>query len=363
MAKRTRRKTALSHKRRQAPGTAPGTLSAPPDAPRPIIHVIAYDADSCDEQPLQSASEIAPLLKTGKSLWVDVQGVGDAEEIRKLGELFNLHLLSLEDVLNLHQRPKVECFENYIYCVLRMPELGSPVRLEQMSVFLGKNFVITVQEDPGDPLDPVRDRLRQSRGRIRGLGSDYLAYAILDAIVDHYFPVMEAFADRIDELEDSVLGPNGPDVLSTLQGVRRDLLLLRRAVWPLREMLGTLAREECSHLIDEKTAPYLRDCQDHAAQLADVLESCRELSTSLMDTYLSSLAVRTNEVMRVLTIMSTIFIPLTFIAGIYGMNFDPSTSPLNMPELRWTFGYPFSLGLMAVTAIGLLYFFRRKGWL
>lgn len=363
MARRTRRKTELSHKRRQAPGTAPGTLTTPPGAPRPTIRVLSYDADTCEEYPVKSASDIAPLLQSGKSLWVDVQGVGDAEEIRKLGEVFNLHLLSLEDVLNLHQRPKVDSFDNYIYCVLRMPEMGVPVRLEQMSVFLGKGFVVTVQEDPGDPLNPVRERLRASRGRIRALGSDYLAYSILDAIVDHYFPVMEAFADRIDELEDNVLGSSNPDILSTLQAIRRELLLLRRAVWPLREMLGTLAREECSHLIDERTAPYLRDCQDHAAQLMDVLENCRELSTALMDAYLSSVALRTNEVMRVLTIMSTIFIPLTFIAGIYGMNFDPSTSPLNMPELRWTFGYPFSLALMLTTAVGLVTFFRRKGWL
>lgn len=327
------------------------------------MRVISYDADSLTEHQIAHAAELVPFVRADRSLWVDVQGVGDAEEIRKLGEIFGLHLLSLEDVLNLHQRPKVDSYDTYIYCVLRMPESGTPVRLEQMSVFLGKNFVITVQEDPGDPLDPVRERLRNSRGKIRSLGSDYLAYAILDAIVDHYFPVMEGFADRIDELEDDVLSGTSPNILASLQEVRRELLLLRRAVWPLREMVGSLAREECSHLIDEKTAPYLRDCQDHAAQLMDMLENCRELSSALMDAYLSSVSLRTNEVMRVLTIMSTIFIPLTFIAGIYGMNFDPSTSSLNMPELRWTYGYPFSLSLMAATAIGLVYFFRRKGWL
>jgi magnesium transporter len=324
---------------------------------------MSYDHDSCVERTVQGLDEIAELRGQGRWLWVDVQGVGDAEQIRRLGEIFGFHLLSLEDVLNLHQRPKVDTFDDYVYCVLRMPEYRVPLRLEQMSVFFGKDFVVTFQEDPGDPLDPVRERLRHNRGRIRSMGSDYLAYSIIDAIVDHYFPVLESFADRIDQLEEDVLAAHAPEVLGLLQDIRRELLLLRRAVWPLREMIGNLAREECMDLVSERTQPYLRDCQDHAAQLMDVLENCRELSTALMDAYLSSVALRTNEVMRVLTIMSTIFIPLTFIAGIYGMNFDPSASPLNMPELRWSMGYPFALGTMAVTALLLLGFFRRKGWL
>lgn len=364
MARRTRSKRSqISEKRRHSPGTAPGTLVAPPGSPKPNVRVLAYDGDACDEAIVGTVEQIAKLREGGRGLWVDVQGVGDAEFVRQLGELFNLHLLSLEDVLNLHQRPKVDTFDHYIYCVLRMPEFGIPLRLEQMSVFFGKDFVLTFQEDPGDPLDPVRERLRHNRGRIRGLGSDYLAYAIIDAIVDHYFPVLESFADRIDELEEDVLSASAPNVLSSLQDIRRDLLLLRRAVWPLREMIGTLARDECEALVSQKIVPYLRDCQDHAAQLMDVLENCRELSMTLMDAYISSVALRTNEVMRVLTIMSTIFIPLTFIAGIYGMNFDPSTSPLNMPELRWYLGYPFALSLMGVTAVVLVFFFRRKGWL
>jgi len=325
--------------------------------------VLSYDGDDCDEREIASVQQLVELRKMGRGLWVDVQGVGDADLVKQLGELFGFHLLSLEDVLNLHQRPKVEAFDSYIYCVLRMPDFGVPLRLEQMSVFFGKDFVVTFQEDPGDPLDPVRERLRHNRGRIRGFGADYLAYAIIDAIVDHYFPVLESFADRIDELEDDVMNSSNPDVLATLQDIRRELLLLRRAVWPLREMIGTLARDECEDLVSEKIRPYLRDCQDHAAQLTDVLESCRELSTALMDAYISSVALRTNEVMRVLTIMSTIFIPLTFVAGIYGMNFDPSTSPLNMPELRWYYGYPFALGLMVITAVVLVFFFRHKGWL
>ncbi len=364
MARRTRsRRSKISEKRRHAPGTAPGTLVAPPGAPKPLVRVLSYHSDLFEEHVVERAEQVARLRRKEHGLWVDVQGVGDAELVRELGELFGLHMLSLEDVLNLHQRPKVETFDQYIYCVLRMPEFGVPLRLEQMSVFFGKDFVLTFQEDPGDPLEPVRERLRHNRGRIRSLGPDYLAYAIIDAIVDHYFPVLEAFADRIDELEEAVLGASSAHVLAPLQDVRRELLLLRRAVWPLREMIGSLARDPCENLISTKTVPYLRDCQDHAAQLMDVLESCRELSTALMDAYISSVALRTNEVMRVLTIMSTIFIPLTFIAGIYGMNFDPSTSPLNMPELRWSLGYPFALALMAITAVSLVFFFRRKGWL
>ncbi|MFT3923412.1 MAG: magnesium/cobalt transporter CorA [Myxococcales bacterium] len=325
--------------------------------------MLSYGSDDCHEQEVKSVEQLAAMRTEGRGLWVDVQGVGDAEMIGQIGDLFGFHMLSLEDVLNLHQRPKVEAFDHYIYCVLRMPEFGVPLRLEQMSVFFGKDFVVTFQEDPGDPLDPVRERLRHNRGKIRGYGPDYLAYAIIDAIVDHYFPVLESFADRIDELEEDVLSASTPNVLSMLQDIRRDLLLLRRAVWPLREMIGTLARDECEVLVSDKIRPYLRDCQDHAAQLTDVLENCRELSTALMDAYISSVALRTNEVMRVLTIMSTIFIPLTFIAGIYGMNFDPSTSPLNMPELQWYLGYPFALATMAITAVVLVFFFRRKGWL
>jgi len=358
-----RAKLGLSPKRRAKPGTSPGTLVAPPDASSSVVRVLAYGTDHCEERDRATVDDVARLKREGHKLWVDVQGVGDAELVRQLGELFGFHSLALEDVLNVHQRPKVDDYGEHVYCVLRMPENRVPLRLEQISVFFGKDFVVTFQEDPGDPLDPVRERLRSGRGRARIGGSDYLAYAILDAIVDHYFPVLEKFADRIDQLEEEILGEGHIDLIGGLQDIRRELLLLRRAVWPLREMIGSLAREEFSELVSEATIPYLRDCQDHTAQLMDVLDNCRELSTTLMDAYLSTVALRTNEVMRVLTIIATLFIPLTFIAGIYGMNFDVSVSPLNMPELRWYFGYPFALSTMLVTAIVLLLFFRRKGWL
>lgn len=359
-----RHKLKLSPKRRTLPGTAPGTLSAPPDAPKSLVRLLAYNEDSFEELPQCGLDEVARLKQTGKTLWVDVQGVGDVEVVQRVGELFGFHSLALEDVLNLHQRPKVEAYGDHIYCVLRMPDYrDGRLRLEQMSVFFGKDFVVTFQEDPGDPLDPVRERLRVGRGRVRSAGTDYVAYAILDAIVDHYFPVLEAFADRIDLLEEQVLGGGRVDLIGGLQDIRRELLLLRRAVWPLREMIGSLVREEGSELVSEATKPYLRDCQDHSAQLMDVLDNCRDLSTTLMDAYLSTVALRTNEVMRVLTIISTIFIPLTFIVGVYGMNFDVSSSPFNMPELRWYYGYPMVLLAMLLIAMGLLMFFRRKGWL
>ncbi len=356
-------KLGLSPKRRARPGESPGTLVAPVGASTPVVRLLAYGADYCEEREQASIDDIARLKRAGHTLWVDVQGVGDAELVRLLGELFGFHALALEDVLNVHQRPKIDDYGDHAYCVLRMPEHGARLRLEQISVFFGKNFVVTFQEDPGDPLDPVRERIRSGRGRVRVSGADYLAYTILDAIVDHYFPVLEQFADRIDQLEEEILGEGHIDLIGGLQDIRRELLLLRRAVWPLREMVGSLAREEFSDLVSEATIPYLRDCQDHTAQLMDVLDNCRELSTTLMDAYLSTVALRTNEVMRVLTIIATLFIPLTFIAGIYGMNFDSSASPLNMPELRWYFGYPFALGTMLVTAIILLSFFRSKGWL
>jgi len=358
-----RARLGLSPKRRTKPGTSPGTLIAPAGAAPPLVRLLAYHPDHCEFFEQTTLAEIASVRRSRRKVWVDVQGVGDAEIVRQIGELFGFHPLALEDVLNVHQRPKVDDYGDHVYCVLRMPEQRVPLRLEQMSVFFGKDFVVTFQEDPGDPLDPVRERLRAGRGKARSSGSDYLAYAILDAIVDHYFPVLEGFADRIDQLEEQVLGQGHDEVIGALQEIRRELLLLRRAVWPLREMIGSLSREEFSDLVSEATRPYLRDCQDHTAQLMDVLDNCRDLSTTLMDAYLSTVALRTNEVMRVLTIISTIFIPLTFIVGVYGMNFDAEASPLNMPELHWYYGYPFVLGCMLVTALGLVHFFRTKGWL
>jgi len=266
-------------------------------------------------------------------------------------------------VLSVHQRPKIEQYGEYYFIVTRMVRLGEHLETEQLSLFLGKNFILTFQEGrPGDCLDLIRERIRQKGGRIREAGLDYLAYALLDAIVDCYFPILEEYGERLEAFEDEILTRPYGDTVARIHEIKRNLLTLRRAIWPQRETFNTLLRDELP-LVTNETRLYLRDCYDHVTQLIDLIETYRELGADLIDVYLSSISNRTNEIMRVLTVISTIFIPLTFIAGVYGMNFNPSASPWNMPELNWFWGYPLSLLLMAVVAFGQLIFFRRRGWL
>jgi magnesium transporter len=227
---------------------------------------------------------------------------------------------------------------------------------------LGENFVLTFQEGGGDCFDPVRKRLRRKRGRIRDVGADYLAYALLDAVIDGFYPVLEDCGERLGVLEDEIIGAPSGAAVTDVHDLKHDLLTLRRAIWPQREMINTLLRDE-SELVSAATRIYLRDCYDHAVQLMDIVETYREIASALVDVYLSSVSARLNEIMKVLTIIATIFIPLSFIASVYGMNFDRNASPLNMPELGWRYGYVFSLALMLAIALGLLYYFRRRGWL
>ena len=234
--------------------------------------------------------------------------------------------------------------------------------MEQFSLFLGPNFVLTFDEQPGDCFDPVRERVRRKHGRVREAGADYLAYALLDTIVDCYFPLLERYGEQLEDLEETIISQPNHTVVAAIHDIKRDLLSLRRAIWPQRETFNTLLRDKTPLLTDE-TRLHLRDCYDHTVQLIDLIETYRELGADLMDIYLSSVSNRTNETMRVLTVIATIFIPLTFIAGVYGMNFNAGTSPWNMPELGWYWGYPLVLGLMAMVAAGQLFFFWRKGWL
>lgn len=349
-------------RKRLAPGASPGTLVADPNAPKPVIQAMVYDDRKLDEIAIKDASELAPHYASGRKIWVNVDGLGDVETVRKIGDIFGLHPLALEDVLNVHQRAKCEHYGEHTFIVLRMACQDAQLETEQVSIFLGEKFVITFQEGiEGDSFGPVRDRLRKGGGLSRKAGPDYLAYALIDAVVDHYFPVIERFGEHLDVLEDSVITSPNQNTLNQIHEVKRDLLTLRKAFWPLRDAVNTLIRDPIPHVSDE-TRIYLRDVHDHVIQVIDIIETYRELGSGLMDVYLSSVSNRMNEVMKVLTLMATIFIPLTFIAGIYGMNFDPDRSPWNMPELRWYYGYPFSLGLMAAVAIVLLLFFRRKGW-
>ena len=349
-------------RRRSPVGAAPGTLISHPDAPPPAIRVIGYGADQFEVVEVEDPAELAGLRGRWPVMWVNVDGVGRAESVEAVGQVFTLHRLALEDVINVHQRPKVEEYSSYLFAVARQAELGDRVDTEQLSLFLGEDWVVTFQERPGDCWDPVRERLRVGRGRIRTEGADYLFYALMDAVVDSFYPLMEEFGNRLELLEEAVVADPSEELVGVIHAARRDALALRHSTWPLREAMGALFRDE-HRLIKPETRIYIRDAYDHTIQVIDLLENYREMASSLHEVYLSSVSHRMNEVMKVLTIIATIFIPLTFIAGIYGMNFNPEASPWNMPELNWYWGYPAVWAVMIATALALIWFFRRRRWI
>jgi len=349
-------------RRRTPPGSAPGTLIADPAAQRPLVRIIGYGPEDVEETQAARIEDVAQACGKWPVVWVNVDGLADLDFIRAIGRMFAVHRLALEDVVNVHQRPKVEEYEDHLFIVSRMASIDDAPHTEQFAMFLGDGYLLTFQERAGDCFDPVRKRIRLHRGHIREAGADYLAYALLDAVVDGYFPVLEDYGEDLEILEESVLAAPQSDHIAQIHEMKRDLLALRRAIWPQREMISALTRDASKH-IAEQTRVYLRDCYDHTIQLIDILETYREVASGLVDVYLSSVSARMNEIMKVLTIIATIFIPLSFITGLYGMNFRSDVSPWNMPELAWYFGYPLALGLMACVAAGLLYFFRRRGWL
>ncbi len=349
-------------RRRQAPGAPPGTLTADPEARQPRIDVITYGPKDVEEEQVQDIGSIRRFLQQRPVVWVNVDGFGDVDTVAELGRAFGLHRLALEDVVHSCQRAKVEEYEDNLFIVARMMEPGLPVRTEQLSIFLGDGFVLTFQEHAGDCLGAVRERIRDGRGRIRQMGADYLAYCLLDAVVDFYFPSMDAFSDEVERLEAQVLSEPTPETVASIHAAKRDLLTIRRAVAPLRETVNSLIRDG-HDVISETTRVYLRDCSDHLFQIVEMVETYRELLGGLLDVYLSSVSNRMNDVMKVLTVIATMFIPLTFLAGIYGMNFNSDVSPWNMPELRWYWGYPaFLLVMIAIAGIEV-FFFWRKGWI
>lgn len=351
-----------SLRRRTPPGAAPGTLIADPHAPFPKMQLIAYGPDAIVEKTIQDPQIIREHVDKWPVLWINVDGLGDAATIQMLGNIFGLHRLALEDVVNVYQRPKVEQFQHHTFIVARMVEMQESLQTEQLSIFLGRSFVLTFQERPGDCFDLVRERIRKAGGRIRSAGPDYLAYALLDAIIDEYFPVMEKMGERLEDLEEQVVVRPAHPIVSQIHEIKRGLLSLRRAIWPLREAVNSLFRDS-TPLIKEETKIYLRDCYDHTVQIIDLLENYRDLASSLMEVYLSSINNRLNEVIKFLTIFTTIFSPLTFIAGVYGMNFHTEKSAWNMPELTWRLGYPAALGTMLLIAVVMLLYFKRRGWL
>jgi magnesium transporter len=328
---------------------------------QPIIDLIAYGPTDLVERKIEKLDQIREMLGKQPVTWVNVERMGDKKVVDDVGGIFGLHVLLKEDVIMGGQRPKVEIYGEQLFIIARMMNLAEKLETEQLSIFVDRNFVVTFQECPGDCLGPVRTRLMEPTDKSRKMGTDYLVYAILDSIVDSYFPVLEEFGERLETLEDAIVLHPDRETISRLHDIKRDLLIMRRATWPLRDAINTLLRDPLK-LIGQETLFYMRDCYDHLVQVIDLEENYRELASDLMDIYLSSISNKMNEIMKVLTIIATIFIPLTFIAGVYGMNFNTGASPLNMPELNWVFGYPMVLLLMAAVAGGMLLYFRRRGW-
>ncbi len=348
-------------KRSEKAGLPPGSLVYVGDKPdgKPRITVIDYDADHFFEKEVASAEECFPFKATSTVTWINVDGVHDADVIGRLGAEFGLHPLVLEDIMATTQRPKVEDLGNAIFIVLRMIESdpdGQNMSADQLSLILGPNYVLSFQETPGDCLGPIRERIRGAKGRIRSLGPDFLTYALIDAVVDNYFFVLEKLGERIDALEETLVEEPRREMLHEIHGLKREMIGLRKSVWPLREVVGGLERLD-SPLLKKSTGLFLRDLYDHSIQVIDTVESFREMLTSMVETYLSSVSNRMNEIIKVLTIISTIFIPITFLVGLYGMNF------VHMPEIRWRWGYAFVWALIVGSVGGMFVFFRKKKWL
>jgi len=328
------------------------------------IQLTQYDGEAVDERPLENARDCAGVLAPPRTTWINVDGLHEVDAVQRIGADFGLHNLVIEDILNTHQRAKCEDLDDRLFIALRMYRWdagGGEMHSEQVSLVLGEGFVLTFQEQPGDVFDGVRHRLRAGKTKIRMRGADYLAYALLDAVVDGYFAVLEGVGESIEELEERILENPTPEVVEDLHDLRRQVILFRKSLWPLREAVANLERTQ-SGLFQEETRPFLRDLYDHTYQVLDAVETHREMLSGMLDLYASMVGNRMNEIMKVLTLFAAIFIPLTFIAGIYGMNFNPEAGRLNMPELNWAYGYPFVWGLMAVCALLLLLYFKRKRW-
>jgi magnesium transporter len=352
----------LIRRRSEKAGLPPGTLVhvGEPVAEEPRISVMVYDTTRLEQEYVDTVGEAFPLRDAPSVTWVSVDGIHDAGIVEELGARLGLHPLVLEDILNPDQRPKMEDLGDYLYVVLKMVDWDDQrgeITMEQLSLVVGANYVVSLQERPGgDVLDPIRERIREAKGNIRGVGSDYLAYSILDGVVDRYFGVLEGLGEKVEDLEEELVSSPLPETLQELHVLKREMIYMRKSVWPLREVVAALERSG-SPLIKESTGPYLRDVYDHTIQVMDAVETVRDMLSGMLDIYLSSVSNRMNEVMKVLTIFASIFIPLTFIAGVYGMNFA------YMPELGWRWGYFGALLVMVAVGASMLWYFRSKRWL
>jgi magnesium transporter len=341
------------------PGSSPGTIVY--TGKRRVqsqIDLLDYNEATIQEKKLKKIEESVPFKERPTVTWLNVTGLNDISIIEKAGKHFGLHPLVLEDIASVNQRTKYEEFDDYLFVVLKMAsynKTSGEVDIEQVSLIVGDNFVITFQEREGDVFEPVRERLRGSRGKIRKKGGDYLAYALMDAVVDNYFTIFEGLGETIEELDTELIENPNPKTLKKVYRLKRELGTLRKSIWPLREVLNSMQKSD-SQIIKESTNIYLRDVYDHTIQVMDTIETMRDTVSGMLDIYLSSISNRMNEVMKVLTIIATIFIPLTFIAGIYGMNFDV------MPELHVEWAYYAVWGIMLLLGLVMVAYFRKKGW-
>lgn len=360
-ASRTNRRKLRHMRRRAVANTPPGTLQIDPAASATKINAIAYSPTGFHEQQLTKISDIQALRSTYSVVWIDIVGLGSREILDEISQSLNLHPLAMEDVVNVHQRSKADPYEDYVFVVARMLESSDDFSSEQISMFVQKGLLVSFQERPGDCWEALRTRLRQGRGRIRNGGADFLCYMLLDSIVDSYFPVLDKISEQVDNADGEIMSNPSQGHMEMIHDIRSQLLAIRRNIRPHREMLNELIRDD-HPLFQPETRVFLRDCYDHVIQLMDHVDTYRELTADLRDFYMSSVSNRMNEVMKVLTIISTIFIPLSFIAGVYGMNFD-TQYPMNMPELSWPYGYPLIMGVMAAIGFGLLFLFYRRRWI
>jgi len=344
----------------KASGLAPGTLVHVGErrSEKVRITVIDYDEKNVVEKTLDKIEDSLPFKDAPTVTWLNIDGLHDLTIVEKVGEMFSLHPLILEDVVNTTQRPKLEDYDSCVFVVMKMlydTAHGDSVIAEQVSMIMGKGFVITFQEQEGDVFEMVRTRIRQGKGRIRKKGADYLVFSLMDSIVDKYFSILETFGESIEEMEETLAKDPTPDKLKLINRMKREAMTLRRSVWPLREIISGLQRQESS-LVKKESVPYFRDLYDHTIQVMDTIESYRDMISGMLDIYMSSLSNKMNEVMKVLTIFAAIFIPLTFIAGVYGMNFE------YMPELKWHYAYFGVLALMLAVALTMLGFFKKQKW-
>lgn len=363
MRKKPRRKRRSRRRQhRTPPGSAPGLIVVDKAAQPTSMTLISYDMQDIEVIEKATLAQAKTLHNKRKVLWINIEGYGDGQLIRDLGDTFSLHPLALEDAVSHYQQVKVDDYGDRLFIVTRMVAARRVLATQQLNVFLGDGFVITMQDRSNTLVRHFHARLENPSSHLRKRGSDFLAYAMLDLAIDQYFPLLERFGERLDDLEDRITDHPPQEIVHQVHDVRVELREVRQIIWQQRETLNVLIRDS-TPLITDETRTYLRDCHDHTIQLVELIEVDHETCSDLRDVYLSAMSNRMNEIMMVLTIIATIFIPLSFIAGLYGMNFRPEASPLNMPELNWYFGYPFALGLMVATVIGMLLFFRHRGWI